>query len=80
MASVMFTIPSAGRYGATTKIPLSTFVQAESDWAADPEMDSRVRCPQRRRSGGQLMNLEHFPELAVNPPEHDAECREGDQH
>ena len=63
-----FTIPSAGRYGATVKIPLVTVLKVESeDWAIVPS--SRGARPRsRRRRGDSGPALRHFPELAANDP------------
>jgi hypothetical protein len=61
-----FAIPSAGRYGATIKVPLTTVVQAEAqDWAIVPEKQGiRRKSPRRQESGGPA--LRHFPKLAAS--------------
>ena len=62
-----FTIPSAGRYGATLKIPLVAVIQAETeDWAVLPEGGKRgPRTPRTRGESGPA--LRHFPQLAASP-------------
>jgi hypothetical protein len=60
-----FTIPSAGRYGATVKIPLATITQAEEDWAVVPQPQAGSK--PRRRRGDAGPALKHFPKLATNP-------------
>jgi hypothetical protein len=59
-----FTIPSAGRYAATLKIPLATVIQAEEDWAI---VAQQARQKPRRRRGDAGPALRHFPNLAANP-------------
>lgn len=70
-----FRIPSAGRYGATVKIPLDAVRKAESDWAITP---SHVTKPQarRRKNRDTTPALKHFPEL-IDGPERVAECHGG---
>src|SRR5262249_30212442 len=47
-----FSIPSAGRYGATLKVPLTTVLQVETeDWAVVPQPKQPGPKPRRRRSG-----------------------------
>ncbi len=71
-----FTIPSAGRYGETTKIPLRAVVGAEEAWlvADDPRHQER---PQRRSRAASGAPLKHFPELSPTPV-HDAESHASD--
>jgi excisionase family DNA binding protein len=60
----VFTIPSAGRYGAAIKIPLASVIQAETtDWSLVPqrEGEARPKRPQRRSNSGPA--LKHFPKL-----------------
>src|SRR4051812_13948053 len=60
-----FTIPSAGRYGATLKIPLETVLRLETeDWAVTPRSgQSGPRPPRRKAASGPA--LKHFPGLAA---------------
>lgn len=61
-----FRIPSVGRYGATTKIPIVAVLLVEQDWCIVPaELTSPKRKPPRSR-GGSLPVLRHFPELQVS--------------
>jgi hypothetical protein len=63
-----FTIPSAGRYAATVKIPLATVIQVETeDWAIVPQ-SNRARSKSRRRRSDSGPAMQHFPELATDPP------------
>lgn len=66
-----FRIPSAGRYGATIKIPLQCVVEAERKWAVGARNRNAERKP-RRGGSSTAPGLKHFPEL-VNP-EPAAEC------
>jgi hypothetical protein len=60
-----FTIPSAGRYGATVKVPLATVLQVEADWALAPA--HQAAGPKRPRRGSDSgPALRHFPKLAAN--------------
>ncbi len=60
----VFTIPSAGRYGAVTKIPLASVVQAETeDWAAAREKTPRARPRPSRRGDDPGPAFRHFPKL-----------------
>ena len=62
-----FTIPSAGRYGATLKIPLATVIQVETeDWAVVPQ-GNRPRPKPRRGGRDSGPALKHFPKLAASP-------------
>src|SRR4051794_10652702 len=62
-----FTIPSAGRYGATVKIPLATVLQLETEgWAIVPRGEKAGPKPRRRRSDSGPA-LKHFPKLATSP-------------
>ncbi len=72
-----FTIPSAGRYGESVKIPLATILNVEAQWAIEPSTSSNDRQPKRRRSPGDVQ-LKHFPELNASP-EPDVECPASDQ-
>jgi excisionase family DNA binding protein len=60
----VFSIPSAGRYGAVVKIPLDSVLQAETEnWAVTPKKGGRVRprrSPQRDDPGPAF---KHFPKL-----------------
>ena len=61
-----FTIPSAGRYGATLKIPLATVIQVEAeDWAVVPQPQAGPKPGRRRGDAGPA--LKHFPKLATSP-------------
>jgi hypothetical protein len=71
----IFTIPSAGRYGATVRIPLSSVLLAEQEWANSPEDHPSSRRPQRRQENGHAQKLKHFPELNTEP-EDAAQCPE----
>lgn len=72
-----FKVPSAGRYGEAIRIPLSTVLQAEEDWAIHRKTGDSGKPLRRRAKRTSPVVLEHFPELS---PEHDAVCHEGDQH
>jgi hypothetical protein len=62
-----FTIPSAGRYGATLKIPLATVIQVETeDWALIPQGKQTGPKPSRRKDDSGPA-LKHFPKLAASP-------------
>jgi hypothetical protein len=74
-----FTIPAAGRYGEAVRIPLSSVLLAEQDWAKSPQ-DYRSANPlQRRQRNGHSPKLKHFPEL-LNESEDDVESPEDAQH
>lgn len=63
----VFTIPSAGRYGAVVKIPLATVIEAETEgWALMPETmgKTRPKPPRKRDDSGPA--LKHFPKLRAN--------------
>jgi excisionase family DNA binding protein len=63
----VFTIPSAGRYGAAVKIPLASVVQAETeDWVLAPDKQGQAR-PRPPKRGDDGPALKHFPALAANP-------------
>jgi hypothetical protein len=73
-----FAIPSAGRYGATVKVPLATVLQLETeDWAVVPDKQRAWPKPSRRRDDSGPA-LKHFPKLASPGPaagsRADAEC------
>lgn len=70
-----FKVPSAGKYGEAIRIPLSTIMQAEKDWAFPNPSASRQDRPPRRKGRGSLPELTHFPELNHG---HDGECHEAD--
>jgi hypothetical protein len=58
-----FTIPSAGRYGATLKVPLDTVIRVETeDWAVVPQ-PAQARPKPRRRGSDPGPALRHFPQL-----------------
>ena len=61
-----FTIPSAGRYGATVKVPLATVLQVEAeDWAVAPaKQGARPKRP--RRGGDSGPAFRHFPKLRAS--------------
>jgi hypothetical protein len=61
-----FEIPSAGRYGATTKIPLAVVHAAEQRWATGALAEEAAARPQRRTRGTPAA-FRHFPELADQP-------------
>jgi hypothetical protein len=64
----VFSIPSAGRYGAVTKIPLASVVQAETDdWVVERKKTeyARPKAPRRRDDSGPA--LKHFPKLRASP-------------
>jgi hypothetical protein len=63
-----FTIPSAGRYAATLKVPLAVVVRVETeDWAVAPE-SAESRPKPRRPQGDRGPALRHFPRLTANGP------------
>lgn len=68
-----FTIPSAGRFGETIKIPMESIRQAEQDWAVVP-VDKERRRPPRSHRQGDIPTLQHFPELSGLGLEPAAEC------
>jgi hypothetical protein len=60
-----FTIPSAGRFGATLKIPVDTVLKVETeDWAVVPQPAQARPKPRRRGDSGPA--LRHFPSLATD--------------
>jgi hypothetical protein len=62
-----FTIPSAGKYGETTKIPMATVIDVEMSWQMPIEAGHRQRhrrADRGRGSGG----LKHFAKL-IGPAE-----------
>lgn len=61
-----FRIPSVGRFGATTKIPLSTVLEVEHDWLIVPRNTTAPKQRPPRGRGGSLPVLKHFPELEVS--------------
>lgn len=67
-----FQIPSAGRYGATIKVPLSVVVEAEQQWAL--AIGGRPRtAPPPRKNGESRVVLKHLPQFNDEPPPA-AEC------
>ena len=63
----VFTIPSAGRYGATLKIPLSTVIQLETeDWAVALKKPQRAGPRSPRRRGDLEPAYKHFPKLRAS--------------
>ena len=74
-----FQIPSAGRYGATIKIPLAVIIEAEQHWAVVPAFGSAGRTAALRRNHDRRVVLKHFPHLnGASPP--DSESREAAPH
>ena len=70
-----FRIPSAGRYGATIKVPLSVVEAVEQEWALSPAASLGQSVASSRRLGNGRVVLKHFPQLnGALPP--DAEFRE----
>src|SRR4051794_18692446 len=70
-----FTIPSAGRYGATVKIPLATVIQVETTaWATAPNGSGPGPERSRRRNDSGPA-LRHFPKLAAATPGPASGCR-----
>jgi hypothetical protein len=72
-----FTLPSAGRFGKTIRIPLASVKAAERDWSVLPshtasEKRHSVRQPAKR-------TLHHFPELSGDGSR-DPERHEAGQH
>jgi hypothetical protein len=56
-----FRIPSAGRFGETTKIPLADVLEAQKNWAIQPIETKR---PKKTRGGAVLSGgYRNFPEL-----------------
>lgn len=63
----VFTIPSAGRYGTVTKVPLASVIQAETElWARTPETTERARPKPSRRRDDSDPALKHFPKLRAS--------------
>lgn len=71
-----FRVPSSGKYGEAIRIPLSTVLKAEEQWAIPNHSQNRASTPPRYPRRGGVPELTHFPELTR---EHDGECREDDQ-
>ncbi len=72
----VFTIPSAGRYGAVTKIPLASVIQVEmEDWASVPESKNKARPKPPRKKDSSGPTLKHFPKLQATL-EPASECHE----
>lgn len=74
-----FKVPSAGRYGEAVRIPLSTVLQAEDDWAVVPSDKEATRRKRRGRRRQSSPTLENFPELSASPLGHVGECHEDGQ-
>lgn len=63
----VFSIPSAGRYGSVTKIPLDSVLQAETDnWAVTPKKPERARPKSSRRRDDSGPAFRHFPKLRAS--------------
>jgi hypothetical protein len=60
-----FQIPSAGRYGATIKIPIAAILDVERDWAVEPS--AATRSAMRRSTNDARVVLKHFPHLNAEP-------------
>jgi hypothetical protein len=64
----VFTIPSAGRYGATVKVLLASVVRLETEgWALTPEAKGRVRTKASTRSDKSGPAFRHFLKLRASP-------------
>ncbi|MCA9213370.1 MAG: helix-turn-helix domain-containing protein [Planctomycetales bacterium] len=63
-----FCIPSAGKYGETLKIPLTSIMAAEERWQTIAPPVDAAPLPKPRRTGDG--HLRHFPEFN---PEHVSE-------
>ncbi len=72
-----FKVPSAGKYGEAIRIPLSTILQAEQDWAILMDHLQRTSGTPRRLRRGSPAALRHFSELT---DQHAAESREDERH
>lgn len=68
-----FTIPSAGRFGETTKIPIDSVLTAERTWA----VTAAVQKPRQRHRANPVAAFKHFPEL-IDDQEPCVESHEGD--
>mgnify|MGYP001825995877 CR=1 FL=1 len=66
-----FKVPSAGKFGEAVRIPLSTVLQAEENWAIAGHGEERTRLRARRRNDSR--KLVNFPELSL---EGDGGCHE----
>ena len=60
-----FTIPSAGRYRATVKVPLATVLLVEEGWAVAPAKQA-ARPKRPRRGGDSGPAFRHFPKLRAS--------------
>ena len=70
-----FRVPAAGQYGEAVRIPLTTVVQAEQEWAVlGCTKKSRRRPDPRKGCADRLPALKHFPELRRASLEPDAGC------
>jgi len=62
-----FRVPSVGKYGEAIRIPLSTVIQAEQEWAIpEPRHGPTDTLPRGGRRRGHR-SLTHFPELNREP-------------
>lgn len=68
----VFRIPSAGRFGATLKIPLSAIKDVESQWQVTPTR-------QRKRVPNSPVVLRHLTSLTI-PSDSGGESHADDQH
>jgi hypothetical protein len=60
----VFRVPSAGRYGAVTKIPLDSVLKAETEnWAVTLKKPERARPRSSRRKDEPGPAFRHFPKL-----------------
>jgi hypothetical protein len=60
-----FKIPSSGCYGETIKIPISSVLCMEQEWAISSKDKRLTERQQQRRKSGQMPKLKHLPELNV---------------
>lgn len=56
-----FVLPSAGRYGASIKVPLQSVIEAEARWQIGASLNDPVKS--ERRKPAPTLHLQHFPEL-----------------
>ena len=63
----VFCVPSAGRYGAVTKIPLDSVLKAETEnWAVTLKKPERARPRSSRRKDEPGPAFRHFPKLRAS--------------
>jgi hypothetical protein len=63
----VFAIPSAGRYGAVTKIPLASVIRAETDdWVVARRRTEPARPKTPRRRNGSGPALQQFPKFRAS--------------